>query len=148
MTVLDAWTRELATKQGRITPALGAVAGTKAFCLGFDTPGHAAVLAPGDFAQIEQEATFTPGTRIFRMSARVRPPTLIPTGYKWVLSLLVDDVEMTSIRLDAGGPTRTRTLDANVSKLAAGNHFVTIRLRLLTDDNTQYIVLASIECGP
>ncbi len=145
----DAFTRELGLRQGRIQPAgVAPLAGSHVFCLGWDGEGHYEELAPGDFVQIEQEATFTPGTKVFRATAIVRPPSYIPPGHKWVLRLLVDDVVLVEHRLIEGGRTRQLVLSANVSKVAPGNHFVTLRLQFLTDDDVQYIVAADFECGP
>ncbi len=128
---LNAWTRELGTRQGRIAP-LGVTppAGAEAFCLGFDLPNHFDQLVDGDYAQVEQVATFTPGTKIFRARAIMRPPRVVPDGVRWVLSMLVDGVELTAIELRPGGPTRARLLSANVSKLSGGAHTVTLRLGL------------------
>ncbi len=125
---LDAWTRELGTQQGRITP-LGAAAssGEKVFCLGWDVAGHFDEFAHGDFAQIEQTATFTADTKLFRVRASVRPPLVIPDDFEWTLSLLVDGVEAVTVTLVAGANTRIYDLAANVSKLA-GPHTIAVRL--------------------
>jgi hypothetical protein len=145
---LDAFNRELGTRQGRIKPA-GVIApsGDWVCVLGFDG-FRTEELAPGDFVQIEQEATFTAGTKLLRVTCIVAPPATIPTGYKWILQLLVDDVVYAEHRLVAGGRTRTRSLAANVSKLAGGNHFATVRLWFVTDDTQVYSANASAECGP
>lgn len=147
--LLNAFTREVGTRQGRIAPTgVTPVQSTHVFCLGIDGTDAYDVMTPGDFVQVEQEATFTPGTKLFRVTAQVRPPAVIPNGYKWVFQILVDDVVLVEHRLVAGDVTRTRAFALNVSKLAAGDHIVTMRLRFLTDDNTSYIVMASSECGP
>ena len=146
--MLDAFNRELGTRQGRIEPSgVLAPSGTWVCCLGFDGV-RTEELAPGDFMQVEQEATLTAGTKLVRATCIVKPPASIPDGYKWVIQFLVDDVVLVEQRLRAGGLTRTRSFAANVSKLAGGNHIFTFRLRFLTDDDQQYIALASFECGP
>lgn len=147
--MLDAWSRDLGTNQGRIEP-VGAVApaGAMVLCLGFDTPLRFEELAPGDFVQVAQEAGFAAGARVLRITAIVRPPAVIPAGYKWVLSLRIDDDEHASYRLVAGGPTRQKNFAANISKLASGSHVVTLRLQFLTDDAALYVALADFELGP
>lgn len=129
MADLTPWNRELGTKQGRITPAAVAPQeGTKVFCLGWDLPGHNDELVFDDFAAIEQTATFDVSTRLLRITAIIRPPTVIPAGTKWVVDVLIDSVVVVS-HLLAVGPTRRRNFSVNVSKFAAGDHAVMLRLR-------------------
>ncbi len=147
--LLNAFTRELGTRQGRIAPVdASPTAGLFVFCLGVDRVGLAQDLLPGDFTQIEQEATFASGARLFRVRANLRHPASIVSGYKWVFQVLLDDVVMNEYRLPADGRTRRRDFAINVSKVAPGLHVVTLRLRFTTDDNVQYIGFASTECGP
>lgn len=144
-----AWNRELGTKQGRIRPAsVPSISGDYAFCLGFDDPGHFDLVTPGDFVLIEQRAVFTPGTKLLRIRANVRPPKAVPIGHKWVLEVMLDDVVKSIHTLAPGGPTRARLFSVNVSKVAAGSHTVTVRLRLLRTDSHQYISQASFEVLP
>lgn len=130
--MLNAWTRELGTKQGRIAPAgVAPLQGISVFCIGFDGAGHTDHLNLGDFADVSQTATFQTSTRIFRMSAVVRPPRTAPTGTQWRLSLRIDDVEVVAQILKPGGKTRVRHFAANVSKINDGfDHKVALRLAL------------------
>lgn len=119
------------TKQGRIAPKGAApVAGDYVFCLGHDDPRHFEQLRVNDFIKVEQSNTFTPGTRVFRATVRVRPPEAVPTGLQWSLQLIIDNVIMAQHILAPGARLRTRTLSANVSKFSAGEHTVAVRLVL------------------
>lgn len=140
----DVWTREFGSKQGRIAPSgASPLAGTQVFCLGFDRSKRFDEIQPGDFAEVSQENTFTAGTKIFRAPVEVRPPAATPTGTKWVVQLLIDEKVYAEHVLVAGGVTRKRVLSANVSKLAGGNHVVTLRLQFLNTNTDQFIVMAN-----
>lgn len=130
---LDAFNREAGVRQGRIVPAgASPLAGSDVFCLGYDGVLHAEELVAGDFTEIAQTASFTAGTKLFRVNVIVRPPTEVPAGLAWVLALTIDSTVVASLTLEPGGKTRTRTLTANVSKVAAGTHTVTISLQLVS----------------
>lgn len=145
----DAFSRQLGTAQGRIAPAgTSPLAGSAVMCLGFDGASRFEMLAPGDFVQVEQQATFTAGTKLFRIPVIVRAPASIPAGYKWCVRILLDDTLVVEHRIVAGDTTRRRDFAINVSKVAAGNHIITVRLVFLTDDDQQYVVASSFECGP
>lgn len=128
---LDAFNREAGTRQGRIAPVGAApLDGVEVFCLGFDGAQHTEQLNVGDYTSVSQTSLFDAGTKLFRISAVVRPPASVPTGLKWVLSLQVDAVVVSSITLVPGTRTRTRTMTANVSKVSHGTHTVSLTLQL------------------
>ncbi len=130
MADLTPWTRELGTQQGRITPAVVVPpAGTKVFCLGWDLPDHFDELVIGDYAQVSQTAAFAAGARLLRVTALVRAPRVIIAGTRWIVEVLIDNVVRVRHVLVAGAPIRRRNFSINVSKLAAGSHTVTLRLR-------------------
>lgn len=124
---LNAFTRELGTRQGRIAP-VGAspVAGNYVFCLGLDGK-RTEILQPGDFVQVAQQSTFEPGTKVIHIHATIVPPHAMPSGYRWRVSLLVDDVVIAGQIIDR---PRTRRFSANVSKMSSGEHVVAVRLSL------------------
>ena len=148
--MLTAFNRALGTKQGRIKPAHAIpFSGEYVFCLGHDDPGHTDDIAPGDFALVEQHATFEAGTKLLRLKASVRPPKEVPPGHKWVLELLVNDKLAVAADLVPGMRQRRRSFALNVSKLDhAKKHFVTARLRFVAIGQAQFISLASFEIGP
>lgn len=148
--MLTAFNRELGAKQGRIVPAaMNPITGEYVFCLGHDTPGHTETMQAGDFALVEQTNSFSVGAKVLRIKARVRPPATTPPGHVWLLDVMLDDVVKIRHRLRAGGPVRDRSFALNVSKLVPGStHILTICLRLATEDLTQYVSMASFECGP
>ncbi len=127
---LSPWTRELGQHQGRIA-ASDAPQGAFVFELGHALPGREADLLEGATAEVRQTATVAPGTRLLRVSVRVRPPSSTPPGgLVWEVSLLVNGVVHASHVLAPGGLTRRRLLSANVSKLGAGPHELRLRLQL------------------
>lgn len=130
---MDAFTRALGTKQGRIKP-VGAspTQGDYVFCLGHDTPGHAEQINEGEFVEVFQNITFEAGTKLLRVSVNIRPPTAAPAGLKWRVSLRIDEVERAYQDLAPGGRTRMRAFSANVSKLGGGAHKVALRLQLVS----------------
>lgn len=139
-----AWSRELGTNQGRITPSeVSPPAGTFVFCLGFDEPGRFEALRPGDYAEVEQTATFAVGAKLFRVTAVVRPPTAaVPENTRWAFQLIIDEKLYAQHILASGSVLRTRQLAANISKLPAGAHTVKLRLQLLSNtQETDYMEL-------
>jgi hypothetical protein len=132
---LNAFTRELGSQQGRITPAGWLQPeGDFAFVLGFDRAGHVEVLNIGDYCEVSQTAEFSGAlnaTRILRLTARLRAPTTMPLGTAWDFTLSIDGTVRARRRLS---PPRTRELidiAANVGKAIAGNHTVALRLELV-----------------
>src|SRR5690242_11776212 len=98
--LFNAFTRGLAKSQGRIAPVdVEPSQGSYVFCLGVDGADRYDSFTPGDFAQVEQQAEFTAGTKLFRVTAKIRPPKVIPAGFKWVFQVLVDDVVLAEHRL-------------------------------------------------
>lgn len=130
----SAFDRLLGSQQGRIAPT-GATpaAGAFMFVLGFDTPGRVEELNLTDFAKVSQQVTFEAATKVLRASVTVRPPSApMPAGTVWRVSLTIDNVPAAFHDLKPGARTRRLSLEANVSKLAAGPHDVTLRLDLVT----------------
>lgn len=138
---MDAFTRQSGTKQGRIAPAGATPAqGSYVFCLGFDTPGHVEEISEGQFVEVWQDIDFEAATKLLRVNVQIRPPASVPSGLKWRVSLRVANIERAAQDLTPGGPLRSRSFSANVSKLSAGAHRVAIRLQLVsTNPLTQYI---------
>jgi len=127
-----AFNRALGTDQGRVVPK-GAVAhsGSYAFVLGFGSPGRVEAIEPGDYVQVAQVASFAAGTKLLRVAATIRPPSApVPAGL-WRLHLLIDGLARATHDLVPGAKMRTLELAANVSKLAAGNHTIALRLELV-----------------
>jgi hypothetical protein len=124
---------EFGTRQGRISP-LGVVPpeGSFVYTLGYDLPLHSAILSINDYIQITQSATFTAGTKLFRMRVRMRSPIQIPQGLKWILTLSIDGVERTRRTLVANALRDLFDLAANVTNLGGGAHAVALRLQLVT----------------
>lgn len=129
---LNAFTRELGSKQGRIIPAgWTAPAGSYVFVLGFDGASHFEELNIGDFAEVSQTAEFGAGARVVRVRTRFRPPASMPAGAAWKFSIKVDATELYS-RVIAPGRTLDRSdIGVNVSKVGGGNHALTFRLELV-----------------
>lgn len=147
--MLNSFNKSLGTKQGRIKPSsIVPYAGEYVFCLGHEDANVFEPISPGDFALVEQHAAFTGGTKLLRLRVKLRPPQIIPIGYKWLFEILVNDEVWISQRLVPGGPARDRRFALNVSKLPAIKHYVTLRIRYVEDSLVQHIAMASYECGP
>ncbi len=134
---LNAWSRGLGIRQGRLRP-VGWVPsdGSYAFALGSDTAGEFADLRAGDYASVSQIADIAPGTKVLRISTRLRgPQTDLPAGLNWRFSLFVDDVEATFVELKAGKTFDKVDLAANVAKLS-GPHRIEIRVGLILPAST------------
>jgi hypothetical protein len=127
---LDAFTSRLGLGQGRIHPvSMPPAAGEYAFVLGEDEAGRLFELAPGDHAEVIQDASLT-DVDFVRAHLVLRVPAGIPTGFAWEASLIIDGVKLARA---TAKPGRTRTLAdlaANVSKLS-GVHQVGVRLELM-----------------
>ena len=122
---LDAFRSRLGTGQGRVIDA----SGDAVFVLGELEPGRAFELAPGDHAEVMQDADLT-GVDLVRAELRLRVPASMPSGLAWEVSILVNGVK---VARTLGWPGETRTLSdlaANVSKLD-GVHTVGVRLELV-----------------
>lgn len=126
------FTRELGTRQGRIVPAGTTPAdGSHVMCFGFDEALHMESFNVGDYVQISQTAEFAAGTKLLRVVGDVREPQItLPGTLAWRLGLWIDGTLHAAHLIRGGGRTRRRHLAANVSKLGAGNHAVTLRLEL------------------
>ncbi len=106
-----------------------AIEGAHVFVLGYQLPGLFHRFSIGDFAQIEQNDDFG-STNIIRVVAILRSTTVMPSGFRWRFSLLIDSVEYTSRILEPGRARTLVDIAANVSKLV-GNHDLAFRLELV-----------------
>ncbi len=129
-TGLNAWSRALGTRQGRIIPAgWSASDGSHVFVLGSDTAGDIADLHVSDYASIAQIAEIAAGTKVLRTVTRLRGPSTMVVGLSWRFSLLIDDVELAFVELKTGKTFDKVDLAANVSKMS-GTHKVELRVTL------------------
>jgi hypothetical protein len=118
---LTAFTSRLGEGQGRLLPGV--------FVLGDDESGRTFELAHGDHVEVTQVVDLT-GVTLVRTSMKVRTPTLMPPGFAWEVSIVVDGVKYASVALRRGVERALEDLAANVSKLA-GQHTVGVRLELV-----------------
>lgn len=118
---LTAFTSRLGEGQGRLGPGV--------FVLGDDEPGRTFELARGDHVEVTQVVDLT-GVTLVRSSMKVRPPTRMPLGFTWELSIVVDGVKYSGVTLRVGSERTLDDLAANVSKLT-GQHTVGVRLELV-----------------
>jgi hypothetical protein len=89
---LTAFTSRLGRGQGRLaTPK--ATGGDYAFVLGDAEPGRVFELAPGDHAEVTQQADLT-GVMLVRALLRLRVPASTPPGLAWEASILVDGTKL------------------------------------------------------
>jgi hypothetical protein len=126
---LTAFTSRLGLGQGRLaTPK--ATSSNHAFVLGDDESGHFFELAPGDHAEVTQEADLT-GVMLVRALLRLRVPSSTPLGFAWEASIVVDGIKLTAMRAKTGRDRLVTDLAANVSKLS-GRHSIGVRLELVS----------------
>lgn len=118
---LTAFTSRLGESQGRLGPGV--------FVLGDDESGRTFELDRGDHVEVTQMVDLT-GVTLVRTSTKVRTPTLMPPGFAWEVSIVVDGVKYASITLRAASERTLDDLAANVSKLT-GQHAVGVRLELV-----------------
>jgi len=126
---LTAFTSNLGRGQGRVETT-DAPPRRYAFVLGDLEPGRAFELAPGDHAEVTQQADLT-GADFVRATLRLRVPRSLPPGLAWEASILVDGQAKASFRVRSGRERVLRDLAASVSKLS-GLHTVGVRLTLVT----------------
>jgi phage tail-like protein len=123
---------EYGTRQGRIEPTDGpAFQGAFVYQLGHDLPGQLREFAANDVHVIDQSATFTTGARTLRLKARVRPPTSMPAGTRWIVFVQIDGTTHSWIQILAGDIERTYAdLAASIStgNLGGGSHDVELTL--------------------
>ena len=125
---LTAFTSRLGRGQGRLaTPK--ATGGDYAFVLGDVEPGRLFELAPGDHAEVTQEADLT-GVMLVRALLRLRVPASTPAGLAWEASIIVDGAKRAAMRAKPGRERLVTDLAANVSKLS-GLHIIGVRLELV-----------------
>lgn len=118
---LTAFTSRLGEGQGRLGPGV--------FVLGDDEPGRFFELALGDHVEVTQPADLT-GVTLVTSAMALRVPKLLPAGFAWEVSLVVDGVKSASLRARPGLERLVTDLAANVSKLT-GLHVVGVRLELV-----------------
>jgi hypothetical protein len=118
---LTAFTSRLGEGQGRLGPGV--------FVLGDDEPGRTFELALGDHVEVTQVVDLT-GVTLLRTSMKVRTPTLMPPGFAWEVSIVVDGMKYAGVTLRPGSERALEDLAANVSKLT-GQHTVGVRLELV-----------------
>lgn len=128
---LNAFTRDVGSIEGRVEPEnwVPQDSGSWVFCIGRDQIGFDDTINVGDAALVEQSAPFV--CNVFRVNARMRPPTTIPDGVWWRASMLVDGVEVVGKIFP---PRRVRDFHDwawSFAHNAAGNHAVAFRLQLL-----------------
>jgi hypothetical protein len=123
---LDAFTARLGAGQGRVVVAAD---GGSVFVLGELTPGHLAELAAGDRVEVVQPLDVT-GVHFVFADLLLRASSVLPTGFAWEASVVVDGTKRARTRFPLRGERHVRDLAANVSKLA-GTHTVGVRLELV-----------------
>lgn len=127
---LDAFKSRLGRGQGRIKPR-GAIApsGEYVFVLGDDEAGRFFELAPGDHAEVTQDADLS-DVDFVRAILRLRVPASLPAGFAWEASIVVDGVKCARATCMPGRQRLLDDLAANVSKLS-GTHEIGVRLELV-----------------
>lgn len=125
---LTAFTSRLGIGQGRIHASLMS-GGEYAFVLGDDEPGRFFTLAPGDNAEVTQDADLT-DAKLIRALLRLRAPASTPSDLAWEASIVVDGAKLAQVRARPGRERLITDLVANVSKLA-GLHEVGVRIELV-----------------
>lgn len=125
----DSFTSHFGTYQGRLRPAGFTPVGEVAFVLGSDVPGIMALLEIGDFVEVSQTGDLT-GVKYLRFTMRGRPPTSLPPGAAWQLSLWVAGLRRATTLILPGRTRDHADLAANVSHLP-GNQAVALRLEVV-----------------
>lgn len=126
------WEQDLGTYQGRI-PVSGAPVGTYVFEL-----GHALMasceLAPGDYQEVSQDVYFSNQSKLVRCSVRIVLPSLLPSGRRWIFSMIQGYAERVRRVLTAGRRIivlRDMAVQVNTYEPPPGFHQpVTFRLKL------------------
>ena len=127
---LDAFRSRLGVGQGRIQPA-GATppSGDHVFVLGEDESGRIFELAPGDRAEVLQDADLT-DVDLVRAHLRLRVQASLPEGLAWEVSIVIDGSKRARATCLPGRQREITDLAGNVSKLA-GVRQVGVRLELV-----------------
>ena len=133
---LTTWTRDYGVTQGRLDPSgWTPTSGDFAFVLGSDISKRLETLNIGDYIEASQLGDLPNFAALLRVSVYLRPPTTMPSGVAWKLSLRIDGVEYSRTLIRPGLARRRIDLAANVMHLATGGpglHVVprTVALRL------------------
>lgn len=122
---LNCFNSKLGTSQGRIPSGEDFV-----FVLGDEQPGEFHDIKIGDYAEVVQETDLT-GVNLLRVSGNMQIPESTPSDFKWVVSIVIDDLPYVRLTSLSGHSRNITDMAANVSKLS-GIHRVGVRLTLST----------------
>lgn len=124
--------REAGTKQLRVRPeGWTAPSGSYVLVLGYDTPGRTEFVDLGHYVSASQSSLVFPVTlRTIRVACRLRGPTTVPAGSRWVLSLRVGSVTLYERTIEAGRTVDVTDAVLNVTPYADGTTSRTLEARL------------------
>lgn len=103
--------------------------GAYVYCLGYDVPGRFEMMRSGDSVVLSQANAVPAGAILLKVRALMRgPAAALPSGLKWVLSILVGTTELARRVVLPGRSRDLLDLAANIQSYAGTT--VTVKLKL------------------
>lgn len=113
--------REAGTKQLRAQPTgWTAPQGSYTVILGYDTPGRTEFVDIGHGVVVYQDLIFPTTLRTIRAACRLRGPSSVPAGTKWVFQLRLDLVPLYERTIEVGRTVDVHDAVMNVTQYADG----------------------------